>query len=115
MSEMQLIEEQHIYEIVRSGITEGSTTFEQTRWVLDNLEENDYVIVKRTALLEHEKMREACNGAREALENCTPPRSGLSGILYSYGHYSHKKINRKEMEMAEKALASLDAALKEGE
>ena len=71
--------------------------------------------VLRAALLEHDKMREACNGAREALENCTPPRSGLSGILYSYGHYSHKKINRKEMEMAEKALASLDAALKEGE
>ena len=58
MSKVQLKEqEQDIYETVRAGITEGGTTFEQARWVLDFLHDAGYVIQRAAQTDEVDTLR----------------------------------------------------------
>ncbi len=64
MSEVQLdTEEQDIYETIRAGITEGQTTFEQARWVIDNLKDAGYTITRAP-------VTNASEDVREAVERC---------------------------------------------
>lgn len=49
MSEVQLEEDQDIYETIRAGITEGGSSFEMARHVLDALSDDGYIITRPNA------------------------------------------------------------------
>lgn len=60
MSEMQL--DQEIYETIRAGITEGGTSFEQARWVIDSLADAGYKIISAQAAERSEMANMALHG-----------------------------------------------------